>query len=128
MQQWTERIRSMRPSVALGRHAQRAMAAVRLPVRFGIFAASVLTMSPIDANQTIEGPAPPDELRKGVRISDEDPQAFNLVLTGYTGRASALYRPFVDHTSFKSFSGTAPFLIATDLDGNTAPVRIIHVK
>lgn len=118
----------MRPSVALGRHAQRAMAAVRLPVRFGIFAASVLTISPIDANQTIEGPAPPDELRKGVRISDEDPQAFNLVLTGYTGRASALYRPFVDHTSFKSFSGTAPFLIATDLDGKTAPVRIINVK
>lgn len=93
-----------------------------------VLACGLLAAAPVFANPVLEGPAPADELRKGVKISDEDRKAVNLVLTGYTDRAAKLYRPFVDHASFKTFSGTAPFLIATDLEGHTAPVRIIDVK
>lgn len=80
------------------------------------------------ANPLLEGPPPGDELKPGAKISGEDRNAVNLVLTGYSERAAQLYRPFLDHATFKTFAGMAPFLIAIGPDGNTAPVRILDVK
>ncbi len=75
-----------------------------------------------------QGTAPADEPKKGVVISGHDGREATVVLTAYTERASPLYRPFLDHASLRAFSGTAPALLVTDLDGVSAPGRVTDVK
>lgn len=77
---------------------------------------------------SIDGPAPSDEMRPGLKIRGVESDGANLVLTAYSEQASSLYRPFVDYSSFKTFSGTAPFLLASGTNGIMARSTITDVK